>query len=90
MTVNFDNSFVVGNSGYSALVRIMFCNIYRQGVSRYIYQWQSKAYRQIEPGSHFLYIWEYNLYNPIESVWVVVSYGYNNCLYGCICDGGYA
>ncbi len=52
-TVNFDNSFVVGNNGCSTLVCIMFNDIYRQGVSRYIYYRQSKAYRRIETGSHF-------------------------------------
>ena len=31
-------------------------SIYRQGVSRYIYYRQSKAYRRIETGSHFLFI----------------------------------
>ena len=32
-------------------------NIYSQSVSRYIYYRQSKAYRRIVTGSHFLFIW---------------------------------
>ena len=49
-------------------------NIYRQSVSRYIYYRQSKAYRRIETGSHFLYIWVCGLCLP--RVWVGALIGY--------------
>ena len=49
-------------------------NIYSQGVSRYIYYRQSKAYRRIETDSHFLYIWLCGLCLP--RVWAGALIGY--------------
>ena len=49
-------------------------SIYHQGVSRYIYYRQSKAYRRIETGSHFLYIWVCGLCLP--RVWAGALIGY--------------
>ena len=60
------------------------CNIYSQSVSRYIYYRQSKAYRRIVTGSHFLFICMcVGFYSAEESATEeMVSYG-NYCYFLC-------
>ena len=59
-------------------------NIYSQSVSRYIYYRQSKAYRRIVTGSHFLFICMcVGFYSAEESATEeMVSYG-NYCYFLC-------
>ena len=59
-------------------------NIYSQSVSRYIYYRQSKAYRRIVTGSHFLFICMcVGFYSAEESATdAMVSYG-NYCYFLC-------
>ena len=52
-------------------------NIYSQSVSRYIYYRQSKAYRRIVTGSHFLFIWVGVILIPADGsateIWLVMA-----------------